>query len=198
MTCLTSLANETVEEEKERREERRGTFYVTYPGCTGTQSSVHISWLLPQDSQIISLPWHGTCSTAKGCLTVRDIVCVYVCVCVLHRGPNLHPSAPPADCKPSGPPAIQVDCLSLLTGCMILQINTNYISTRLPWTPSTESASGPYLIIPQRCRLYVSTEQQQLVVLCSARQLNPSERQFTFPTLFAVYSNSFKSNQSIK
>ncbi len=81
-----------------------GTFYVTYPGCTGTQSSVHISWLLPQDSQIISLPWHGTSSTALGCLTEHDIASVCVHMCVLQRGPNLNPSAPPADCKPSGPP----------------------------------------------------------------------------------------------
>lgn len=156
--------------------------------CTLVDCSprIHRSFLFP-DMVHAALP-----RGAWQCVTLC------VCMCVSACCPNLHPSAPPADCKPSGPPAIQVDCLSLLTGCMILQINTNYISTRLPWTPSTESASGPYLIIPQRCRLYVSTEQQRLVVLCSARQLNPSERQFTFPTLFAVYSNSFKSNQSIK
>lgn len=64
------------------------TFHVTYPGCTGTQSSLHISWLLPQDSQIISLPWRGTSSTAPGCLTEHDIhsVCVRPHLCVCSRG----------------------------------------------------------------------------------------------------------------
>lgn len=56
------------------------TLDVTYPGCTGTQRSVHISRPLPRDSQIISLPWHGTSSTAPGCLTEHDTAsaCVHV------------------------------------------------------------------------------------------------------------------------
>lgn len=113
-----------------------GTFYVTYPGCTGTQSSVHISWLLPQDSQIISLPWHGTSSTALGCLTERDTASVCVCVCVCCKGAQTSTHQhllQTAD--PQGPPAIQVSCLTLLTCCMIPWINTSYIFTRLPWTP---------------------------------------------------------------
>lgn len=117
--ALISLDNETVWEERETWAEE-GTVYVTYPGCTGTQSSVHISWLLPQDSQIISSPWHGASSTALGCLTEHDIASVCVGECVLQRGPNLNPSAPPADCEPSGPAAIKVSCRTLLTCCMIL------------------------------------------------------------------------------
>lgn len=68
----------------------KGTFCVTYPGCRGGQgNSVHITGLLPLDSQIISPPWHCTRSTALGCPTVRDITslplslslsaCVWVC-----------------------------------------------------------------------------------------------------------------------
>lgn len=62
-----------------------GTFHVTYPGCTGRQSAVHSSWLLPQEP-IISLPWHGTSSTAQGCLTEHDIASVCVCQCVCCKG----------------------------------------------------------------------------------------------------------------
>lgn len=41
---------------------------------------MHISRPLPRDSQIISLPWHGTSSTALGCLMEHDTAsaCVHV------------------------------------------------------------------------------------------------------------------------
>lgn len=101
-------------------------FYTTYPGCTGTQSSAHISWLLPQDSQIISLPWHGTCCTAPGCLTARDIVAV--CVAKKRALTSTHQHLPPT-ANPQG--RSLVSHLSLLTLC---RVERTHLLTRLLWT----------------------------------------------------------------
>lgn len=68
------------------------TFDVTYPGCTGTQGSVHISRPLSRDSQIISLPWHGTSSSAPGRLTEHGTASVSVHVAEGPRPPAISTS----------------------------------------------------------------------------------------------------------
>lgn len=101
-----------------------GTFHVTYPGCTGTQSAVHSSWLLPQEP-IISLPWHGTSSTAQGCLTEHDIASVCVCQCVCCKGTqtsSYHHLLQTAN--PQGP--CQYSCFILLTCCIYCRKQTAF------------------------------------------------------------------------
>lgn len=93
------------------------TLDVTYPGCTGTQSSVHISRPLPLDSQIISLPWHGTSSTAPGCLTEHDTASA--CVHAAER---------------PGPPAISTSCRMQNLRAMLAAyfVNTRHVFEKAP------------------------------------------------------------------
>ena len=81
--------------------------------CTLVDCSprIHRSFLFPDTVQAAQ-PWGAWQS-----MTSPLFVCVPMCA--LQRGPNLEPSAPPADCKPSGLPAIQAGCLTLLTRCAI-------------------------------------------------------------------------------
>lgn len=129
LCCLNGLLEETIEKQitiwadieavwgrKDAwTEERR--LDVTYPGWTGTQSSVHISRALPRDSQIISLPWHGTSSTGPGWLMEHDTASA--CVHAAER---------------PGPPAISTSCTrrdlrAVLAACFV---NMLHVSEKSP------------------------------------------------------------------
>ena len=140
----------------QKEKKRKEPFMSLIQVAEGHRTSVHISCRLPQDSQIISPPWHCTCSTALGCLTVRDIdsACVY-CMCVCTRTcvccPNLKPSAPPADCDPSGAPAIQVSCLSVVNTLCDTEDKHKLHPQKFTvdtgeCIATTNSAPGPYFI----------------------------------------------------
>lgn len=182
------------------------------PGCAGTLSSVHISWLPPQDSQIISPPWHGTRSTALGCLTARDIVlCVCVCVCLCTaKGSKPQPISTSYSLQTPQVPR-HSSKLPLFVRTLYDAVDKHTIGVdTIEWI-STINSCLRTLFHPSSLQPveWKSMQHNILSVLCSIRRLNVfycsrevwvlwttpvihhSKNQFTYRTLFGIHWNSF-------